>query len=42
MERVMRDTMFEAPSQKRNGIPTDVVVTETMVRERTRMYQSVG
>ena len=42
MERVMRDTMFEAPSQKRNGLPTDVVVTETMVRERTRMYQSVG
>ena len=42
MERVMRDTMFEAPSCKRNGILTDVVVTETMVRERTRMYQNVG
>jgi ATP-dependent Clp protease ATP-binding subunit ClpX len=42
MERVMRDTMFDAPSNKRNGIPTDVVVTETMVRERTRMYQNVG
>ena len=42
MERVMRDTMFDAPSNKRNGLPTDVVVTETMVRERTRMYQNVG
>ncbi len=42
MERVMRDTMFDAPSNKRNGIPTDVVITESMVRERTRMYQNVG
>jgi ATP-dependent Clp protease ATP-binding subunit ClpX len=42
MERVLRDTMFDAPSYKYKGLPTDVVVTETMVRERTRMYQNVG
>ena len=42
MERVMRDTMFDAPSTKHSGITTDVVVTETMVRERTRIYHGVG
>ena len=39
MERVMRDTMFDAPSNKRNGQP--VVVTESMVRERTRYLAAV-